>query len=249
MFMTRTQDLMIQPHYGGVRITPVSGNSADPSYLFENIFSLPFSVFLINSDSTIVHTNDHGVNLCGFDSLKEAVNCSIRDTAKTISSRKIMHDHQKVVISKRMEIVEQPLILNNNLNHNVLSILFPWYQEQKVRGLFGFSMAYGYHSIDTALIQLINLGLLNKACHAKSSELLLLFTKRERDCIKLLLKGIKIKEIAQVFGLSKRTIEHHIDSIKQKVGVSTQIELILKLSKLFPTDESFSKLLLKNSTK
>lgn len=56
-----------------------------------------------------------------------------------------------------------------------------------------------------------------------------LLTTRESDCVKLLLKGYKFKEIADVMCVSPRTIETHINHIKTKLNCRDKAELIIKL--------------------
>lgn len=52
------------------------------------------------------------------------------------------------------------------------------------------------------------------------------FTKRESECMVLLLKGKTIDNVAMVLNLSPRTIEFYIKNMKSKVGCRTKSELI-----------------------
>ncbi|KTC75998.1 response regulator FixJ [Legionella birminghamensis] len=56
------------------------------------------------------------------------------------------------------------------------------------------------------------------------------FSKRELECAFALLNGMRVKEIARMLGLSVRTIESYIQNMKNKLGCSSQIELVLKLA-------------------
>ena len=49
---------------------------------------------------------------------------------------------------------------------------------------------------------------------------------RQKECLQYLVRGKTAKEIADILGLSKRTIENYIDTIKVKFNVSTRSELI-----------------------
>lgn len=51
-------------------------------------------------------------------------------------------------------------------------------------------------------------------------------TTRERDILKLLVKGKKVTEIANEYGLSVKTISTHKINIKQKMGISSDAELM-----------------------
>lgn len=59
-----------------------------------------------------------------------------------------------------------------------------------------------------------------------------LLTKRERDCLKLLLDGKSIKETASLLSLSYRTVEHYYENIKAKIGVHTRSALFTFARKL-----------------
>ena len=52
------------------------------------------------------------------------------------------------------------------------------------------------------------------------------FTKRESECMVLLLKGKTIDNVATEFNLSPRTIEFYVNNMKSKVGCRTKSELI-----------------------
>jgi FixJ family two-component response regulator len=54
-------------------------------------------------------------------------------------------------------------------------------------------------------------------------------TLRERDVLAQLAEGVTNKEIAQLFGLSPRTIEGHRANIMKKVGVKSAAELVRRI--------------------
>lgn len=51
-------------------------------------------------------------------------------------------------------------------------------------------------------------------------------TRRERDCIELLLKGKMANQIGEALDIDKRTVFHYLDNVKNKLGCSTKTELI-----------------------
>ena len=51
-------------------------------------------------------------------------------------------------------------------------------------------------------------------------------TKREEQCLSLLAKGKKTKEIANILGTSNRTIETHVDNARLKANACTTSNLI-----------------------
>lgn len=58
-------------------------------------------------------------------------------------------------------------------------------------------------------------------------------TGRETEVLDLLTQGMCAKEIAAYLSLSKRTIEHHIENIKDKMNVSSKYELLIKMFHYF----------------
>lgn len=58
-------------------------------------------------------------------------------------------------------------------------------------------------------------------------------TQRETDCISYLLKGLNNKEIALKLNISNRTVETHVNNLKDKFYCRNKLELTLLLSKMF----------------
>jgi DNA-binding CsgD family transcriptional regulator len=52
------------------------------------------------------------------------------------------------------------------------------------------------------------------------------FTKREAECMVLLLKGKTISSVANILNLSPRTVEYYIKNMKSKLGCRTKFELV-----------------------
>jgi len=52
------------------------------------------------------------------------------------------------------------------------------------------------------------------------------FTKREAECMTLLLKGKTINKTAVILNLSPRTIEFYLKNMKAKLGCRTKFELV-----------------------
>lgn len=47
---------------------------------------------------------------------------------------------------------------------------------------------------------------------------------RERECLRLVFQHKQSKEIARLFGLSKRTVDGYLDSARAKLGVASRVE-------------------------
>ena len=57
-------------------------------------------------------------------------------------------------------------------------------------------------------------------------------TKRQIDCLALLVKGMSYKETGKKLNLSPRTVEHYVDAVKMKLNCDTRSELISKALKM-----------------
>ena len=52
------------------------------------------------------------------------------------------------------------------------------------------------------------------------------FTRREAECMLLLLKGKTIGAVANILNLSPRTVEYYVKNMKSKLGCRTKFELL-----------------------
>lgn len=59
-----------------------------------------------------------------------------------------------------------------------------------------------------------------------------LFTKREKELVKLVLRGMSYKEMAFQLHITHFTVNHHLKKIYQKLNVRSKAELISKISGL-----------------
>jgi len=57
-------------------------------------------------------------------------------------------------------------------------------------------------------------------------------TEREADILKLVVQGYSAGKIASQIYLSKRTVEHHIERVKEKLGCGSKVELVQKAREL-----------------
>ena len=59
------------------------------------------------------------------------------------------------------------------------------------------------------------------------------FSRRELDCVPLLLKGYSCKQIAEHLKISFRTVEVYVNNLKQKTGTGSKNELLYLLAEKF----------------
>lgn len=58
------------------------------------------------------------------------------------------------------------------------------------------------------------------------------FTKRELICIRYLVMGMTNREIGRALHLSHRTVEHYIDNIKAKLGISKKSQILRAINQM-----------------
>jgi DNA-binding NarL/FixJ family response regulator len=64
------------------------------------------------------------------------------------------------------------------------------------------------------------------------------FSRRQAEIASLVVAGKSNGEIAQTLSLSRRTIEHHIEAIFNKLGVTSRVELRAAMLSLRPEPAS-----------
>jgi DNA-binding CsgD family transcriptional regulator len=122
----------------------------------------------------------------------------------------------------------------------MITLKFPWYaSDHTLTGILGISIKTNDENsitIGDSINKVIKLGLLNRApiknpvlprlIHhfANGNEINL--TKKEKECASLLLTGKTSNEIAKNLFISPRTVEKHIDSLRNKTQCRRKAELI-----------------------
>ncbi|MEK6734723.1 MAG: helix-turn-helix domain-containing protein [Pseudomonadota bacterium] len=85
-----------------------------------------------------------------------------------------------------------------------------------------FDIGLGENEVDTnGFLNSINRPFLIKAHDGHFTKL----TKRETECLKIFANNKTAKEIANILNLSHRTVELHLEHIKQKLGISFKNQL------------------------
>ncbi len=54
-------------------------------------------------------------------------------------------------------------------------------------------------------------------------------TQRQSECLFYLIRGKSCNEVSNILSRSRRTIEHHVDIIKDKLGCKNRSEIISKI--------------------
>src|SRR5262249_52667245 len=130
----------------------------------------------------------------------------------------IVEDENVFVDGVTKQFHDTATVLKNKLYFHVIKI--PVFEKNKLTGLLGIA----YYSKEKEANPLFKLQSLSHPLQTKPS----LLSTKERRCLYYLIKGKSAREIALALGLSKRTIEHHLENIKFKMNVTSKSELIEK---------------------
>ena len=66
-------------------------------------------------------------------------------------------------------------------------------------------------------------------------------TERQLQCAEYLLQGKTAREMAELLGLSRRTVEYYLCNVKSKLECKNKAELILTISNLFKSKKANDK--------
>ncbi len=161
--------------------------------------------------------------------------------------------------AKRFQIDHSMVVVRHNKNYletccfsglSTKRSLYPFFMNEQA--LFRTFMEYFTSQLDRHLMQILSEAIILsdvKAEYGKPPvnafqgdwtqvvascgwEHLYRLSRREKQCLQLLKKGYTYQAIGLSLGLSARTVEHYLDSVKNKLGAETRSELYLVAEKL-----------------
>ncbi len=251
LIIDTSNELVLQPWQSGVRLIKPNSkehyfalvNNQKQLYRVADLLGLPLGVFFRNINCTIQNINEIAVAACGFSSIAASINKTAYDvtpTDKNFAELVTRYDCD-VIKNHKMLITEQSFIRPHDSKIIAsICIRLPLYgSTNNIIGLLCFAFALtkaSEFSVSDALTLFIKTGLLANQGNIKDPPQNLLgrrlpgayLSRRETECLCLLLKGRTMKMIGKMMGLSPRTVEHYIESVKGKLGVRTKLELIDK---------------------
>lgn len=219
-----SKELCVVPHLGGVRLADPSQFIGTRFPMVNDVLDLPCNVAFLDSDSTIISTNEYSAEFCGFLSAADLTDRSVHDVLMKDDAICSSNDDKVVIASKRVKFYEHTMTVQKEKLMNCLSIKIPVYhQKNHVIGILGCTMIVGLHPL-TQSLQLLNKLDLFSAANAIIDHQH--FTQREREVLRYLTRGKSAKQIGDYLGISHRTVEHHIENMKLKSGCASKYELI-----------------------
>lgn len=234
-----SKELIISPHNTGITLLRHDNNISTDAYNSINeIFKLPINIYFLNIESVIQNMNDSTIASCRYPSIKETIGKTCHIAARKDVADKLIMD--EVIQTRNIHIFEESFIRLDETIFSAISFEFPWYNKcSKLIGLFGCSIVLkdNLSHLVNSLNMIMKLGILSVPRDFTNVSTILpgmwlyniYFTKRESQCLQLLITGKTAKMIGNFLSISPRTAEQYIHSLKAKLNVHSKSELIEKV--------------------
>lgn len=225
----------ISRYQKGMMLYDFENQNFDLLIKFDDLFALPYSVYLLDAKGATLKINEFGASICGFHAPNKAVGKTIFDVSKGNTSKKLLDNCQSVLEQESVKIFDEFNMRYDGTSLQFLSIKFPCYDSKcQLQGTLGISIVLGEHSLAQALTELTLLGLLPKKTNSQAQTIKLnlgdaILTPREKECLEYTVKGFTAKEIAKKLSISPRTVEDYINQVKLKLGVSSKQLMIQRV--------------------
>ncbi|MBN9228265.1 MULTISPECIES: helix-turn-helix transcriptional regulator [Legionella] len=193
----------------------------DPEQLYEwkyeglSNFSTLF--FWKDKKGEYLGCNDSFAERVGFDKSQKVLGCTDFDLCWSDSAPDFrLNDLQVIKYEKPKIIIETGKLLNGDLG-KAISYKLPLRSASthEVTGIIGIAIEFNQMEISTDS--------LTNSIHISQ------LTKRQKECLFYLSKGLSIKQIARVLQLSPRTVEHYLEAVREKLDCHSLAQLKEKI--------------------
>ena len=239
ILLDTSNELLVYRYKNGIKLLKPSAlisarNEHFTQHTVKTMLTMPFSVYFDNHDAVIQRLNEYNVELCGFDSEKQATGKSYFKRFTTNTAHSLLQYDQEAMTNEATKIYEETVQYDDQDGiHCLLSVKMPWYSvENKVIGLFGCCINLDKSPISDFLTSMTKMGLFNIFENKNIDNEKIFLPKQQKTCATYLLQGLTNNDIALKMNLSRRTIESYIETMKNKFHCRNKTHLILKLSKI-----------------
>ena len=232
-----SEELIIRHHSSGIYLErPNKSTNYSQNLRVRDVLKTSMNSFFLDTDSTIQCINEETITTYGYPSLKNTIGKNVYIAADKKTGDFSVKHNQKVLKTKQAVILDQDFHRIDESSFKALVFKFPWYDAQfNLIGVMGFAAVCNPYSLAESLNFLVK----NHFFSAPSKDIQTMsygrniagisITKREHDCIQLLMRGMSTKMIAKKLDLSPRTIEAYLENIKLKFNVHNKSALIDKI--------------------
>lgn len=225
---------------GIVLVESDKNNRPDNALCIEKLMKMPFHMYFMDRYSVLQKFNERGAISFNLNHYNDAIGLSARDLSSRETAESSIANDRMVINNNQFLIKDEHYTRLDQMDFTTLSIKFPWYQDNKTRGVFGVSFLLDSKwgiSLSDAMNHVIHTGLLDSRQFNASLPGLqfggIYLTKRQKEIVSHMIRGKTAKEIANLLNLSSRTVEHHIENIKLKTDSDSRSELIDKMIDYF----------------
>lgn len=223
-------ELLVKRSSRGIKLLrPDAVENTGGLLTLEQMFDLPVNVFMVSKDSIIEALNEHTVSTAGFRSVRHALGqTTLVAATRECAEFEFRHD-RSVYYSRQMKIEDELYVRKDGISWTSLAIKFPWYHEDNLIGVFGCTVILDKpyaESLAKNMSLLISAGLLSPSRPDIYQDNPAVLTRREKQVLKLVGTGKTVREIAFYLSLSKRTVEHHVENLKEKLNARYKTDLV-----------------------
>jgi DNA-binding CsgD family transcriptional regulator len=201
--------------------------------LFEQVLpdllaSIPASVYCKGRKGEYLEVNKLFLYCTEATRESEALGKTDRDLLWGEQADFLMRNDQEVMVTGKAKIAVESCHSFGKVMRVYLSHKMPLLdREGKITGVVGLSFLLA--NAKTVYRWLRNAGMIVSSEQIEQlitvSEKAVL-TRKESDILRLVLRGRSAREIGDIIHRSPRTVEHHIENIKNKSGISSKADLI-----------------------
>ena len=191
----------------------------------------PFHLYSKDRRGKYLYSNEATAKTIGFASPDELTGCTDYDLCAPATAAVVSSVDTSIIYSEQSQMLIEHVNMLNGGEFSTFSYKLPLRSHKhKVIGIFGLSFVINQEKFLALLSDRSGRVLLKKSCIHDKSDAYENYhlTFRQQECLWYLVKGMTIKQIASELQLSPRTIEHHIESIKNKLHCHSRSELIAK---------------------
>lgn len=208
----------------------------------ENFYDLPCHVYWKDRKGIYGGCNDYEAKDLGLNT-KDVIGNSDMELPWGKGEAEFFQLHDKEVMRKNVPMLfkEYGTLPNVGLVE-AISYKMPLRNAKKVIGIFGLSFPSNSVTNELSLNNGIANSLMTNLSKFSDKRISYLdrikigdvsLSKRESECLYHSTRGKTVKRIACVLGISSRTVEHYLNNVKSKMGVSYKSELIEKTISYF----------------
>lgn len=233
-------DFRVVRYMHGIRLADPATISGDSYSDVSSILQLPVSACFYDRENTFVNVNDNCVIAAGVDSVKDMIGQHPGKFTDKELDRRTIANNNAVMKSRQMIVSEETGFRADGALIRSMAVKLPWFHKDKVVGLLTFAIYTDNDSLQefpTRMSSVFSTGLLGPVYPTALQQKIRLddfqLSNREIELLGLMMRGFTGRQISEKLGISKRTVEHHIDHIKNKALCRTKSELIDKFYDCF----------------